>query len=180
MHFQRVSKLSWKKLEAVCEFEGKHLNRPLRGFPARDGPFRYCKNWIRCYAPYHQHRRHLPPPPVIWQYWQHDRDLLEYLTNDQQRLDKTSQVCRNSKRAESLVKNVVLFEGVGIKIPPAQASFIPTHPFFKKNIYTLSLLYTLLFFHFSLYLYIICSQYLLVCGVFVGSGCVCVCVWKCH
>lgn len=174
-----------EKLEAVCEFEQKHLNHPCGRFLAGDGQFllfrkkkqsgenkRYCKKWIRCYGP------QPPTSSVIWQYWQHDRDLLEY----QQRLDKTNQACRESKRVESFAKNVVLFDGVGIKIPPAQTSFIPTHSFFKKKkTFTLYRFYILYyFFHFSLYLYIICSQYLLVCGVSVGSGCECVCVYVCR
>lgn len=175
-----------EKLEAVCEFEQKHLNHPCGHFLAGDGQFllfrkkkkqsgenkRYCKKWIRCYGP------QPPTSSVIWQYWQHDRDLLEY----QQRLDKTNQACRESKRVESFAKNVVLFDGVGIKIPPAQTSFIPTHSFFfkkKKHLHFIAFIYFTIFFIF------LCTCILFVASIYSSVVCpldlavsvyVCMCV----
>lgn len=121
-----------------------------------------------------------PPPPQLFEStdsmiatsW-----TISSFTVDQQHLDSTKEENR-----WSFVKNVVLFEGVGISIPPAQTYFIPTHLFFtkKKHLHFIAFIYITIFFIFSLYLYIIGSQYLLLCAVWLLDECVCLCVKDCH
>lgn len=193
MHFQCVSKLSWKKLEAVCEFEWKHLSRPRRRFPAGDAPFLLfrkkkknsqgktkgtVKTGLAVTPPPSTNTTTTTTPPPLFD--STDSTIatswnISLTSRRSAALRQTTQVCRQSKRVESFAKNVVLFEGVGMKIPPAQTSFIPTHPFFKKKH-----LQSIAFIYFTIFFIFLCTCILFVASIYSCLWCVCwIWLWEC-